>query len=65
MHVDKADAFALKAISVDESQGFAIVRNDGCRKVLKQLQDRRAVSQAAASDLAHDERMHEYAAALQ
>ena len=64
MQIDKADAFAMKCMAVDEAQSFVVVSNDGCGEVLQQFQDGRPVGQAATGNLSHNEWMHNDRTAL-
>ena len=43
VHVDEANALAVKTVALDEHQRFVVIRDRGGRKVLKQFQNFLAV----------------------
>jgi hypothetical protein len=62
--IDIPDAFAMKDMALDELQDLVAVGHYGGREILQEFEDRLAVTQTAASDLAHHERVHHDGRAL-
>ena len=65
MHVDVADAFSVKAVTLDESENLLAISHHGGGQILKQFQDRRAIREASASDLSEYKGMHDDDTALE
>ncbi len=65
MDIDVADASAMKPVAVDEAKDLVTVGNRSLRQVAQQFQDRCAIAQTAARDLAEDERMHDDTATIE
>ena len=65
MHIDVADALAVQPVAVDVGEYLIGLCHSRHRQVLQQAKNGAAVAQAAAGDLADDERVGDYGAALQ
>ena len=65
MHINVSDAFAVKAIAFNEAEHLIAVRDHGHRQILQQFQYRRAIGQAATSDLADHKRVYADQSTLQ
>lgn len=65
MDVDMPNAFAVQCVAFDELQHLVVSGHHGSRQILQQLEERFAVTQASARDLAHHQRMHHHGRTLQ
>jgi hypothetical protein len=59
------DAFAVEVVTFNVAKNLIGFRNCRLWQLQRQLQGQRAVSQAAAGNLTHDERMHDHGIAFQ
>ena len=65
VNIDIPDAFAMKDVALDELQHLVAIGHLSGRQILQQFEDRIAIAQTFASDLACHEWMHRNDRALQ
>ncbi len=65
VNIDKADALAMQAALLDESQNLIGFGHDRRWKVLQQIERDPPLGQTAAGDFADDERVHQNPAAFE
>ena len=59
MNIDIPDALAVQDVALDKSQNFLALGHRSGRQILKQFQDRQAIAQTSAGNLADHKRMHD------
>lgn len=65
MRVDVSDPLAVQPMTLDEPEHLVNLGNGGHREVLKEFEHGASVCQAAAGDLANDERMDDHRRAFE
>ena len=65
MNIDVPDALAVQDVALDKRQNFPTLGHRCGRQILEQIQDRGAMAQTSAGNLADHERMHDHVGSLQ